>query len=133
MRFWSEGLGDKELFMGLDRAKLDRKGDRLSLTGVVVSPAPWEYEVQMRFEDWSAILRTATSNGACDFLATHVSLRDLVGIVLSIVKFVVLLGWFRAARLMGLAGGPGIVKHSVGEADRTSCDRTTYSNDVAPP
>ncbi len=116
MRFWSEGLGDKELVMGLDRAKLDRKGDRMSLTGVVDSPAPWEYEVQMQFEDWSAILRTATSKGACDFLATHVGLGDLVGIVLSIVKFVVLLGWFRAARLMGFAGRPGMIEHSVEDA-----------------
>jgi hypothetical protein len=124
MRFWSEGLGDQELVMGLDRATLDRKGDCLSLTGVVVSPAPWEYEVQMQSEDWSAILRTATSKGACDFLGTHVSLRDLVGMVLSIVKFVVLLGWFRAARLMGLVGGSGTVEHSVAPPAR---------NDVAPP
>jgi hypothetical protein len=116
MRFWSEGLGDKELVMGLDRAKLDRKGDRMSLTGIVDSPAPWEYEVQMQFEDWSAILRTATSKGACDFLATHVGLRDLVGIVVSIVKFTVLLAWFRAARRMGLAGAPAVAKHAVEEA-----------------
>jgi hypothetical protein len=116
MRFWSEGLGDKELVMGLDRAKLDRKGDCISLTGAVDSPAPWEYEVQMQSEDWSAILRTATSKGACDFLATHVSLRDLTGIVASIVKFVVLLGWFRAGRLMGLAHGPGVMKPSVGDS-----------------
>jgi hypothetical protein len=116
MRFWSEGLGDKELVMSLDRAELDRKGDCMSLNGVVDSPAPWEYEVQMQFEDWSAILMTATSKGACDFLATHVGLRDLVGIVASIVKFVVLLGWFRAARLIGLAGGPGMIEHSAQEA-----------------
>lgn len=116
MRFWSEGLGDKELVMGLDRAKLDRKGDCMSLNGVVDSPAPWEYEVQMQFEDWSAILRTATSKGACDFLAAHVGVRDLAGIILSIVKFVVLLGWFRAARRMGLADRPRMTEHSVGEA-----------------
>lgn len=102
--------------MALDQAGLERKGDCLSLTGIVDSPAPWEYEVQMRFEDWSAILRTAASKGACDFLATHVGLRDLVGIIASIVKFVVLLAGFRAARLIGLAGGPGIVKPSVGDA-----------------
>ena len=116
MRFWSEGLGDKELVMGLDRAQLGRKAECMSLTGVVDSPAPWEYEVQMQFDDWSAILKTATSRGACDFLATHVGLRDLVGIVASIVKFVVLLAWFRAARLMGLASASGMIEPPIGEA-----------------
>ena len=116
MRFWSEGLGDQELVMGLDRAKLERKGEFMSLTGVMDSPAPWEYEGQMRFEDWSAILRTATRKGACDFLATHVGVRDLVGIVLPIARFIILLGWFRAVRLMGLAGGRGTMKHPVEEA-----------------
>lgn len=120
MRFWSEGLGDKELVMGLDRATLDRRGDHMSLTGVVDSPAPWEYEVQMQFEDWSAILRTATSKGACDFLATRVSMRDLAGIVLSIAKFIVLLGWFRVARRLGLAGGRGGAKHAVEKAASNS-------------
>jgi hypothetical protein len=116
MRFWSEGLGDQELVMGLDRAKLERKGEFMSLTGVVDSPAPWEYEVQMRFEDWSAILTTATQKGACDFLATHIGVRDLVGIVWPIAKFIILLGWFRAVRLMGLAGGRETMKQPVGEA-----------------
>ena len=116
MRFWSEGLGDQELVMALDRAKLDRKGDCMSLTGVVDSPAPWEYEVQMQFEDWSAILRTAASKGACDFLATHVGLRGLTGIVASIVKFVVLLAWFTAGRLTGLAHGPVVMKAPAGDS-----------------
>ncbi|MFI4976924.1 MAG: hypothetical protein ACHP84_20510 [Caulobacterales bacterium] len=116
MRFWSEGLGDQELVMGLDRARLERKADFMSLTGVVDSPAPWEYEVRMQFDDWSAILKTATSKAACDFLATNVSVRDLVRIVLSIGKFVVLLGWFRATRLMGLAQKSHTIEQSVGDA-----------------
>lgn len=115
MRFWSEGLGDKELVMGLDRAQLERKEDCMSLTGIVDLPAPWEYEVKMQFDDWSAILKTATSKDACNFLANHVGVRDLVRIVLSIVKFVVLLGWFRAMRLMGWAQRPGMIKQSVGD------------------
>jgi len=113
MRFWSEGLGDQELVMGLDRAQLERKEDGMSLTGIVDSPAPWEYEVKMQFDDWSAILKTATSKDACDFLATNVSAGDLVRIVASIAKFVVLLGWFRAFRLLGLAQTPGMIKPSV--------------------
>ena len=109
MRFWSEGMGDMELVMGLDQARLDRKGDRMSLTGVVVSPAPWEYEVTMSSDDWSAILRTAVSKGACDFISTHVSLRELGRMALSIAQFLLLLVWFRAARLTGLLRAPKTV------------------------
>ena len=114
MRFWSEGLGDKELVMGLGRAKLDRKGDVISLTGVVDSPAPWEYEVKIQFADWTTILTTATSAQACDFIAAHVKVGPLMGMAWNIAKFVVLLAFYRLARLTGavpvnivaVAGGP---------------------------
>jgi hypothetical protein len=116
MHFWSEGLGDKELVMGLGRAELDRKGDVISLTGIVDSPAPWEYEVKIKFADWITILNTATSIEACDFIAAHVRVGPLVGMARNIAKFVVLLAFYRLARLAGArpmnllavdtAGGP---------------------------
>jgi hypothetical protein len=101
MRFWSEGLGDKELVMGLGRAKLDRKSDVISLTGVVDSPAPWEYEVKIQFADWTTILRTATSAEACDFIANHVRVGALAGMAWNIAKFVILLAFYRVMRLAG--------------------------------
>jgi hypothetical protein len=88
--------------MGLDRASLDRKGDCVALTGVVDSPAPWEYEVKIQFDDWIAILRTATSKEACDFIAAHVKIGSLLGMTWCIVKFVVLLAFYRFARLTGI-------------------------------
>lgn len=107
MHFWSEGLGDSELVMGLDRAKLDRKGEFINLTGVVDSPAPWEYEVKVQFEDWLTILRTATSKEACDFIATHMGFGALAAMAWSIMKFIALLATYRFVRLIGLA--PAVV------------------------
>ena len=102
MNFWSEGLGDRELVMGLDRARSERKGDMILLTGVVDSPAPWEYEVKVEVEDWLAILRTATTKEACGFIAASVSLGAVASMGVSIVKFVGLLAWYRARRILGL-------------------------------
>ena len=101
MRFWSEGLGDRELVMGLSRAQIERKADMISLTGIVDLPAPWEYEVKIGYGDWIRILQTATSRDACDFIARHVGLVMLAQMGWSIAKFVVLLAWYRAARILG--------------------------------
>lgn len=103
MNFWSEGLGDRELVMGLDRAKLDRKGEHIVLTGIVDAPAPWEYEVKIHYQDWTTILRTATSKEACGFIASAVGVGTIASMAVSIVKFVVLLGYFRLTRLLGLS------------------------------
>jgi hypothetical protein len=103
MRFWSEGLGDRELVMGLDRSTLERKGDCVVLGGVVDSPAPWEYEIKMQVEDWAAILRTATRPDTGDFIARKVGFGLMIAMALAIVKFVLLLGWHRLLRVTGLA------------------------------
>ncbi len=103
MHFWSEGLGDSELVMGLDRARLERNGDYVVLTGVVDSPAPWEYEVKVQFDDWITILRTATSKEACDFIASHMGIGAVAAMAWSIVKFVALLATYRFVRLIRLA------------------------------
>jgi len=103
MHFWSEGLGDRELVMGLGRAKIERKADMISLTGIVDSPAPWEYEVKIQFADWMTILQTATSRDACDFIAAHVSIPMLARMAWSVVRFAVLMVIYRAARQAGLS------------------------------
>jgi hypothetical protein len=100
MRFWSEGLGERELVMGLGKAEIERKGDVMLLSGIVESPAPWEYEVKIQYADWETILKTAVSKDACGFIARHASFGTLVSMAWSIVKFVVLLAWFRAVRLL---------------------------------
>ena len=101
MRFWSEGLGDRELVIALGGSSVERKDDYVVLKGIVVSPAPWEYEVKIQFADWMAILNTATTREACGFIARRVTLAGMASMGLSIVKFIALLGYFRGARLLG--------------------------------
>jgi hypothetical protein len=103
MNFWSEGLGAQELIMGLDRSKLARKGDAIVLTGIVDAPAPWEYEVKVHYQDWTTILRTATSKDASTFIATSVGLLSIVKMALLIAKFIVLLALYRFMAIMGLS------------------------------
>ena len=101
MRFWSEGLGDRELVIALGGSSVERKDDYVALKGIVVSPAPWEYEVKIQFADWMAILRTATTKDACGFIARRITLGSVASMGVSILKFLVLLGYFRVARLLG--------------------------------
>jgi hypothetical protein len=100
MRFWSEGLGDRELVIALGASSVERKDDYVVLKGIVVSPAPWEYEVKIQFADWTAILTTATTREACGFIARRVTLGSMASMGVSIVKFIALLGFFRVARLL---------------------------------
>lgn len=88
--------------MRLGIAEIERKADIISLTGIVDSPAPWEYEVKINFADWATILKTATSRDACDFIAEHVPVPTLTRMVGSIVKFIVLLVGYRMLRLTRL-------------------------------
>ncbi len=100
MHFWSEGLGDSELVIGLDRARLELKGSSIALLGVVDSPAPWEYEVKVAFADWVKILSTATSAETSDFVAAHMRLSDLAAMAWSILKFTVRLATYRLRHVL---------------------------------
>ncbi|MCK9502948.1 MAG: hypothetical protein M0Q95_02030 [Porticoccaceae bacterium] len=102
MNFWSEGLGSRELVMGLDRSELERNEKGVVLTGIVDAPAPWEYEVVVHLDDWRAILNTATSREAGDFIAKSVGLGMALKMGWYIVKLIVLLGLYRLPRMMGL-------------------------------
>lgn len=103
MRFWSEGLGERQLVMDLGKSHIRRLDDVMLLSGVVDSPAPWEYEVKIQRADWETILETAASKEACTFIATHTTLAELFGMAASIVRFIVLLGWYRTLRALGFA------------------------------
>ena len=100
MNFWSEGLGDRELVMALERAKIEQRGDIVVLSGVVDSPAPWEYEVKMQREDWTAILRTATRPETGAFIVTAAPLGVMMAMVGSVVRFIFGLAWRRAVRVL---------------------------------
>jgi hypothetical protein len=100
MRFWSEGLGRRELVMELGKAVVGTDEDAILLTGVVSKPAPWAYRVTMETRDWYAILRTATSPEACQFLTNSVKIRDIVAMGWWMAAFVVLLAVYRFRRLV---------------------------------
>lgn len=107
MRFWSEGLGDRELVMSLGKSEIERKDDVMMLSGIVDSPAPWEYEVKINHADWETVLKTAVSKDACGFIGRRARFGQLAGMARSIVKFVLLLGYFRLLRLLGLTLNSG--------------------------
>lgn len=105
MRFWSEGLGDRELVINLDRADLVAKEDRLELGGIVDSPAPWEYNIKMKFEDWAAILKTAARPDTGEFIASRASVPLLIRIFGGLLGFVLMLAVYRLRRLLGIDRG----------------------------
>lgn len=102
MRFWSEGLGDRELVINLERADLANREERLELSGVVDAPAPWEYNIKMQVEDWAAILKTAVRPDTGAFIASRASLGQLVRIFGGLVAFVLMLALYRLRRQLGI-------------------------------
>lgn len=108
MNFWSQGLGKRELVMNLERSRVTRLEDCILLTGVVDSPAPWEYEVKVHREDWNAILKTASSAETGGFLARSFSFGCLIQMGVTLTKFVMLLAFYRTAKVLGLSRKPEV-------------------------
>ncbi len=102
MRYWSEGLGRRELVIDLEKSKLTRKPNFLELSGVVDSPAPWAYEIEVEFDDWKAILETAAKPETGTFLVQRASWGVLLRIAAGLSKFIIILAFFRIRRLVGL-------------------------------
>lgn len=102
MRFWSDGLGKRDLVMELRDAALDREGEAIILTGTIHQPAEWAYKVTMELGDWTTVLKTATSTEACAYLSSSVSVARILGMGLWVVKFILLMGAYRIGSLIGL-------------------------------
>ncbi len=101
MHYWSEGLGRRQLIINLAKSKLTRKADFLELSGVVDAPAPWEYEIEVEFADWQAILTTATRPETGAFLVQRSSMRELIAIATGLGQFLAVLAWYRMRHLLG--------------------------------
>jgi hypothetical protein len=102
MRFWSDGLGKRDLVMELSEAALDREGDAIILTGTIHQPAEWAYKVTMGLGDWTTVLKTATSAQACAYLSSSVSVARILGMGIWVLKFILLMGLYRIGSLVGL-------------------------------
>lgn len=126
MRFWSEGLGERQLVMNLSKARIRRQDEIILLSGVVDSPAPWEYEVKIQRDDWAKILETAATKEACDFIVTHTTFAQLLSMAWSIVVFIALLAWFRAKHQLGAQGSP---ETSVPAAQSVSATASLLENE----
>ena len=104
MEYWSEGLGDANMVLGLERAELSQGKEAVILTGVCDAPAPWEYKVTVVYEDWATVLNTATSIEARQFLVNSVPFTTILSMGWYMVKFVALMAAYRFARIVGLSG-----------------------------
>jgi hypothetical protein len=102
MKFWSEGLGKRDLVMELAEASLDREGEGIILTGTIHQPAEWAYKVTMGRSDWNVVLTTATSAEACTYLSRSVSVAKILSMGIWVVKFILLMGFYRLGSLLGL-------------------------------
>lgn len=68
MEFWSKGLGTKQLVLSLGKAEYEVGEEEVVLTGVVESPAEWNYRVTMSRQDLLMVLQMATSPELATFL-----------------------------------------------------------------
>ena len=113
MEYWSEGLGDAQMVLGLERAELHQGKDSIVLTGICDAPAPWEYKVTVMFEDWATVLNTATSDEARQFLTDSVPFATILSMGWWMVKFVGLMAVYRCAKMLGLSCGNETAKESL--------------------
>ena len=61
MRFWSKGLGDRELDIELDKSNITKEEGKVVLRGVLKAPVTWNYEVTLFNEDVGGVFRVMLS------------------------------------------------------------------------
>ena len=61
MRFWSKGLGERELVIDLSKGNLTLEEGKVYMRGIIVEPVNWNYEITLFSEDVRGILRVALS------------------------------------------------------------------------
>lgn len=60
MRFWSKGLGERQLVIDLSRGNLTNEPDnQVIMRGIISEPVKWNYEVTLFDIDVRGILRVA--------------------------------------------------------------------------
>jgi len=61
VRFWSKGLGERELVIDLSKGKLTMEEGKVLMRGTIKEPVAWNYEITLFKEDVRGILRVALS------------------------------------------------------------------------
>jgi hypothetical protein len=73
MRFWSKGLGERELVIDLSRGNLTREDGKVFMRGVIAEPVAWNYEVTLFEEDVRGILRVLVSIPALIYFLKNIT------------------------------------------------------------
>ncbi|MEA1958796.1 MAG: hypothetical protein U9N44_03860 [Chloroflexota bacterium] len=75
MRFWSKGLGDRELIIDLSRGNLTNEpNNEVIMRGIIAEPVNWNYEVTLFDIDARGILRVAISFQALIYFAKNIGM-----------------------------------------------------------
>jgi hypothetical protein len=61
MRFWSKGLGERELDIELDKSIITKEEGKVVLRGILKAPVTWNYEVTLFNEDVGGVFRVMLS------------------------------------------------------------------------
>jgi len=73
MRFWSKGLGDRELIIDLSRGNLTNEpNNEVIMRGIIAEPVKWNYEVTLFDTDVRGILRVALTWQALVFFGKNI-------------------------------------------------------------
>jgi hypothetical protein len=73
MRFWSKGLGDRQLVIDLSRGNLSNEpNNEVVMRGVISEPVKWNYEVTLFDTDVRGILRVALTPQALIYFAKNI-------------------------------------------------------------
>ena len=73
MRFWSKGLGERQLVIDLSRGNLSNEPDnQVMMRGIISEPVKWNYEVTLYDVDVRGILRVALTWQALVFFAKNI-------------------------------------------------------------
>ena len=74
MRFWSKGLGDRELIIDLSRGNITTENGDVYMRGVITEPVTWNYEITLFDTDVRGILRVAISFQALIYFAKNIGM-----------------------------------------------------------
>ena len=73
MRFWSKGLGERQLVIDLSRSNITSEpNNEVMLRGIISEPVKWNYEVTLYDIDVRGILRVAFTWQALVFFAKNI-------------------------------------------------------------
>lgn len=81
MRFWSKGLGERELVIDLSKGNLTMEEGKVFMRGIIAEPVAWHYEVTLFGDDIRGMLRVILSPQALIYF-----LKNIAGVGTFIIR-----------------------------------------------